>query len=126
MQVCTTVWGNTAVMASGKPFQAIDDGDQDVLGAAVLDLVHHPQPELGALGLLDPKAQHFLVAGGAHADRQVHGLVLDQPLVADLDPQRIEEHDRVAWLQRPACQAVTSSMTESVTAETRSGETSMP
>ena len=36
------------------PLQAIDHSQQDVLDAAVLQLVHHPQPEFGALVLLDP------------------------------------------------------------------------
>ncbi len=66
--------GNTARIASGNPpppfhratldgtfggfaLQAVDDGDQDVLDAAVLQLVHHPQPELGALVLLQPQAK---------------------------------------------------------------------
>ncbi|KDM65083.1 hypothetical protein ACIDI_245c00020 [Acidiphilium sp. JA12-A1] len=37
------------------PLQAIDHSQQDVLDAAVLQLVHHPQPEFGALVLLDRK-----------------------------------------------------------------------
>ena len=41
----------------GKALQAVDDSDQDVADAAVLQLVHNPQPELGALRLLDPDAQ---------------------------------------------------------------------
>ena len=44
----------------GKALEAIDDGDENVLRATVLDLVHHAQPELGALGLLDPNAENLL------------------------------------------------------------------
>jgi hypothetical protein len=71
MQVCTVASGKTARIASGNPpppfhrasldgtlsgfaLQPVDHGDQDVLGAAMLQLIHHPQPELGALVLLDP------------------------------------------------------------------------
>jgi hypothetical protein len=35
-----------------KPLQSVDDGDQDVVDAAVLQLAHHPHPELRPLGLL--------------------------------------------------------------------------
>jgi hypothetical protein len=44
----------------GKSLQAIDDGDQNVLDAAVPEFVHHAQPELGAFRGLDPKAQDVL------------------------------------------------------------------
>ncbi len=40
----------------GKTLQAIDDRDQNVLGATAFQLVHDPQPELCPLRLLDPKA----------------------------------------------------------------------
>ncbi len=32
----------------GKTLQAVDDGEQDILGAAVPELVHDPEPEFGA------------------------------------------------------------------------------
>jgi len=44
MQVCTSVFGNTASIASGNPFRTVDDGDQDVFRAAVLEFVHDGQP----------------------------------------------------------------------------------
>ena len=69
--------------------------------AAVAQLVHDPQPELGALGLLDPEAEHLLGAVGADAERDVDGLVAHRALVADLDPQRVEEDQRVERLERP-------------------------
>ena len=47
-----------------KALQAIDDGDQDVFDAAVLQLVHDAQPEFRALGLLDPQAENFLGSVG--------------------------------------------------------------
>ena len=100
MQVCTVACGKTAVIASGKALQAVDDGDQHVLDAAVLQLVHDAQPELGALVLLEPQAQDLLGAVGAHAERDVDRLVADQPFVADLDPQGIEENQRVDRFQR--------------------------
>ncbi len=49
----------------GEALQPVDDGDQDVGDAAVAQLVHDAQPELGALGLLEPEAEHLLGAVGA-------------------------------------------------------------
>ena len=49
-----------------KALQAIDDGDQDVFDAAVLQLVHDAQPEFRALGLLDPQAENFLGSVGPY------------------------------------------------------------
>src|ERR1044072_5382833 len=80
--------------------EAIDHGDQDVAQAARLEIVHDLQPELGALGLLDPQAEHVLVALRVQRQCDVDRLVADQPLVADLDPQRIEENDRRESVQR--------------------------
>ena len=85
----------------GKSLQPINDGEQNILHSAGLEVVHHAQPELGAFGLLDPQAEDVLVPGTPHADGQVYGLVAYQALVTDLDPQRIEVHDRVGRLQRP-------------------------
>src|SRR5512135_1168766 len=53
----------------GEALQPIDDGDQHVLDAAVLQLGHHAQPELGAFALLDPQSEDLLVAFRAHAAR---------------------------------------------------------
>src|SRR5258705_13927391 len=44
----------------GKSLQAIDDGDQNVLDAAVLEFGHDAQPEFSAFRGLDPKAQDVL------------------------------------------------------------------
>jgi len=101
MQVRTMVRGNTAVIASGEALEAIDDGKQDILDAAVPELVHHPQPELGALVLFEPQAQHLLRAVGAHAQRDLDRLVAHHPFVADLDPDGVEEDQRVNRVERP-------------------------
>src|SRR5712691_12269451 len=83
----------------GKALQAIDDGDENILGPAVLELVHDAQPKLGALGLLDPDAEDLLRALGQDAERDVDRLVAHEALVADLDPYGIEEHQRVADIE---------------------------
>src|SRR5262249_42966442 len=45
--------------------------------------------------LLDPQPQHPLLAFAVEGERHVDRLVAHQPLVADLDPQRVEENHRV-------------------------------
>src|SRR4029453_3355709 len=85
----------------GEALQAVDHGDKDVLDAAVLEFVHDPEPELGALGLLDPEAEDLLAAVRADAERDIHRLVADRALVADLHAQGVEEDQRVERLERP-------------------------
>ena len=84
-----------------EALQAIDDGNQQVVDAAIAQLAHHPHPELCPLGLLDPDPEHVLAPVRRDADRQIHGLVAHRPLVAHLDPQGVEKHDRVERVQRP-------------------------
>jgi hypothetical protein len=108
-----------------EALQTVADGDQHVRDAAVLEPVHNAQPECRALVLFEPQPQDFLAAVGAPAARDVDGLVPYQPFIADLDPQRIKENQRVDRFPR-AGQAAPSSSTASVTALIRSGEPSMP
>jgi hypothetical protein len=57
---------------------------------------------LAPLGGLDPQAQDLARAVPAHPQRQIHRLVAHHIVLADLHPQRIEEHYRIDRLQRPA------------------------
>jgi len=66
-----------------------------------MELVHHLEPEPGPLGLLDPQPENLLVAFAGDRQRDIDRLVPDQPLVADLDPERVEEHHRVDRIERP-------------------------
>ncbi len=83
-----------------EAFEAIDAADQDVLDAAVLEVGQHLHPKLGALGLLKPHPQHLALTVHGDRHRQVAGLALHRPAVADLEHQRVEEHDGVDVLQR--------------------------
>ena len=67
-----------------EALQPIDNGNQDIRRSTAADLRHHAHPELGALGLFDPKPEHFLGAGAGHTDREVHRLVADQALITVL------------------------------------------
>src|SRR4051812_20224335 len=84
-----------------KALQAVDDRDQDILHTPVFELVHDLQPELGALVLLKPQAQDLLRPVCPDAQGDVDRLVPDQAFIADLDPERVEEDQRVDRLQRP-------------------------
>jgi len=106
MQVWTWACGNTAVIASGNPFKpsttAMRMSSTPVRSCASNpQLGHHQQPELGALGLLDPQAQDLLAAVGTDTEGEVDRLVADRALVADLHPQGIEEHQGIDYLERP-------------------------
>ena len=79
----------------------VRNGEVMLIDAAGLQLVHDAQPELGAFGLLDPDAENLLGALRQDAERDVDRLVADEALVADLDPNGIEEHQRVADIERP-------------------------
>ena len=83
-----------------KALQAIDHGDENVLGAAGLQLVDDAQPEFGAFGLLDADAEDLLGAIRKNAECDVNRFVAHEAFVADLDADRIEEHQRIAEMQR--------------------------
>ena len=85
----------------GEALEAIDDGKQDIFRAPVAKLIHHPQPEFGTLILLKPQAEHLFAAIGADTQRNVDRLIADHALVADLDPDRVEENERVDRIERP-------------------------
>jgi len=101
MHVCSVVAGNTA-SCFPDALQAVGDGDQDVVDAARLQVVEDLQPELRALGVLDPDAEDLARAVGQHTEREIDGLVAHDGILADLDPQRVEEHHRVHRLERAA------------------------
>jgi hypothetical protein len=45
--------------------------------------------------LFDPEPKHALLAVGIERQRHVHGLVLDQALVADFDPHSVKKDEDV-------------------------------
>jgi len=84
-----------------KALQAVDNGDQDILDAAIFQLVHDAQPELGALVLFEPHAENLLAAVVPNAERDMNRFVAHQAFIADLDPQGVEENQRIDRLERP-------------------------
>ena len=84
-----------------EALQTIHDGDQHVFDATAPQVVHDAQPELGALGLLDPQPQNFLGAVGPDTKNDIDRLVAHGSFVAHLDPDRIEENQGVKGFERP-------------------------
>lgn len=84
-----------------KALAAVDAGDEDVSEAAVAQFVEDLHPELRALGVLEPQAEHVARAVQADRHRQVARLALHAAAVADLQDQAVQENDWVDVLQRP-------------------------
>src|ERR687894_552475 len=101
MQVCTVACGKTAVIASGKPFRpstmAISTSSTPRFLISFMTRSQNLAPSFCS----SPEPQDFLAAVGAHAERDVDGLVAHHPLVADLDPQCVEKDQRIDRFQRP-------------------------
>jgi hypothetical protein len=79
----------------GEPLQPVDAADQDIGDAALLEFGQDLKPELRALGLLDPDPENLAFPVAVDADHEIGVLVADNAVVADLDDERVEEHDRV-------------------------------
>jgi len=101
MQVCTVVAGKVASIASGNPIQPVDAADQDVLCAALLQIGQDLHPELRALVSLEPHAEYFALTVQVDRQRQITCPALHAAAIADLQHQRVEEHDRIDVIQRP-------------------------
>ena len=101
MHVWTVVLGKIASIASGNPVSPSTHADQDVADTALLEIGQDLHPELRALGLLEPHAQHVAVAVERDPEREVQRAALHTAAVADLQDHAVQEHDRVDVLQRP-------------------------
>ena len=86
MQVWTWVCGNTAVIASGKPFRPSTTAIRTSSTPRFFSSFMTRQPEFRALGLLDPQAENFLGSVGPNSKSDVDGFVAHHAFVAHLDP----------------------------------------
>jgi hypothetical protein len=84
----------------GEPFEPVNTGDEDVGDAALFELGEDLHPELGALGVLKPHAQHFAVPVEVDPQSEVTRLALNGAAVTDLQHQRVQEDDGVDVIQR--------------------------
>ena len=73
-----------------KAFEPVAADEEDVLHAAVLEVRHHRQPELRALGLLEPETKNLALARDGHAEGDVDGLLHDDAAVAYRDEEHVQ------------------------------------
>ena len=73
----------------GKALEAIHDRDEDVLNAAIAQVVQNLGPELGTLVRLEPKAQHVTCSVWQDGQGHEDGLVADRAVAADIHPDRV-------------------------------------
>ena len=126
MQVCTTVFREHGdADGVGEALEPVDNGEEEIVDAPVLELVQTRSENLAASICSIHRPEHLLVARRPSASARWTAL-LRPPLVADLDPERVEENQRIGRLQRPGLPGRDLLQTASVTALIRSGETSMP
>ncbi len=84
-----------------QAFQPVAHDDAHVVDTAVLDLGEDLQPVLGALAAgADPQPENVAFAIDGHTDRCVDRPVGDLA-VADLDHDRVDEHDRIHTIEGP-------------------------
>jgi hypothetical protein len=55
---CTCASGCTALIASGKPLRPSTTAIKNIVRSAVVNVAHHPQPELRAFGLFSARQQN--------------------------------------------------------------------
>jgi hypothetical protein len=59
----------------------------------VFEIAEHLHPELRALVVLKPQAEHVAVAGHRDAHRDVARAALHAPAIADLEHHAVQKHD---------------------------------
>ena len=83
-----------------KALEAVDNRQHDIIDTPVLELVHDAKPELGPFILLDPQPKHLLAAIRTNAEGNVDRFAADHAFVADFNPDRVEEHQRIGRIER--------------------------
>jgi hypothetical protein len=101
MHVCTVVAGEHGLDRLREPFEPVDAADEDVLNAALFEVGEDLHPEFRALVGLEPYAEHVSLAVHVDGEREVAGAALHAAAIADLQHERVQEHDRVDVVQRP-------------------------
>ncbi|KKN42704.1 hypothetical protein LCGC14_0710530 [marine sediment metagenome] len=84
----------------GKAVQVIGGRDQDVLGAAGLDIGEHGHPESGGFILAEPQAQYLLLSVPAKPYGYIDRFVDDLGALADLEHDTVHPYDHVDRFQR--------------------------
>lgn len=87
----------------GESFQPVHNRNQDVLNAPAARLVHHRQPEFGALVVRNPEAQDLALSIPGDAQGDADRLVLQYPAagITDLHPESVKNDNGLHPVQRP-------------------------
>ena len=93
--------GRSPSIASGKPVSPSTQQIRMSRTPRCLRSLRALHPELRALGLLKPHAQHVPVAVERDAEREIQRAALHRAALAELDDHAVQKHDRVDVLQRP-------------------------
>src|SRR5258708_30171437 len=104
----------------GKSLQAINDGNQNVLDATVLEFGHDAQPEFSAFRGFDPKAQDVLGSFRRDAKRDIDALLRTSPSSWTLTRSASKKTSGYIGSTGPFCHSATLSRTASATVEIRS------
>jgi hypothetical protein len=83
-----------------EALQPVDAAEQDVVDAALPELVEDLHPELRALGLLEPHPEYVALPLDRDAEREVTGASLHRAALANLEDERVEEDHRVDVIER--------------------------
>lgn len=110
----------------GETRQTINAGDEDVDHTTILQYRDQLQAELCPFCPGHRPAECLLDAIQIDANGKVRGPDPDRAVVAHFDVNAVHVEDGVKRIQKRDCQALASSMTASVTDESKVGETSAP
>ena len=94
-------FGESGVDGRVKSGQVVRAGDENVLYIPVFQAIEYGSPKLGALVLPDPHTQNILPAVRVDAYGDVHCLLHNLPLVADMVVDGVQKYHCVDGLQRP-------------------------
>lgn len=85
----------------GEAIQVIYTDNEDILDAAVSQIIHHSEPELGGFILANPHPQHIFVPVQIDTNHHVGCLVHNGSVLFHFEMNRVHEDHRVHALKRP-------------------------
>jgi hypothetical protein len=86
-----------------ETFDAVQNSNQDIFLAPILEIIHSRQPDLGGLTNCNLQAQNLTFAFWRDTQSNVSSFIFELPAfsIANFDPERVKENDRIHWLQSP-------------------------
>src|SRR6478672_6198915 len=89
-----------------KSFQSVHTDNQDILHSTVLEFRQHSEPEFGAFVAARPQTQDVFLPFQVHPNGHIHGPIVHPAFMPHFHVQRIQIHDPVERVQRPALPAL--------------------